>query len=166
VSITVTVTVSGTERRPRFHWPTAAAVWAADVRPLALTALKARAPVGKGPTAGKLRDSIGARIEPSAGRMWVVLYSTDPVARFVVGGTRPHVIMPHARTRGGWTGAYTGRPGVGQHSLHWVAGGGDVFAWKVNHPGTKPDPFPERAIAPLRGLLMERFAKAAQEAML
>jgi hypothetical protein len=173
--MSITMTISGADSSPlrRFHWPTAATAWAEEVAPRSREAVKAMSPVGKGAlrtggTGGKpgaLRDSVSCRNEPSEGRMWVVLYSTVPYAPFVIGGTKPHVIQAHARTRGGWTGPYTGQPGAGSHTLHWVSGGTDFFAMKVNHPGTKPDNFPERAISPLRPWLIERFASACQEAM-
>jgi hypothetical protein len=51
--------------------------------------------------------------------------SDVPYAEFVIGGTSPHPIYPK-----------------NVRALHWD----DIFAAHVNHPGTKPDPFPRRAI--------------------
>lgn len=39
-------------------------------------------------------------------------------------GTKPHVITPKNKK-----------------SLHWKSGGADVFAMRVNHPGTEAQPF-------------------------
>lgn len=168
--MSLTMTVSGADRRLKFDWGTAASTWAAGAAPRAQTALKIMAPVSKanstGPKPGRLRESISERREPSAGAMMVVLYSTMPYAKYVIGGTRPHVIRAQARTRGGWTGPYTGLPGPGSHTLHWIgADGGDVFRMQVHHPGTKPDNFPERALMPLQAMFSELFARAVQEAM-
>ena len=50
-------------------------------------------------------------------------------SKFVIPGTRAHVITPrHAK------------------ALRFVVGGKVVFTQRVNHPGTKPNPFPEKAI--------------------
>lgn len=58
--------------------------------------------------------------------------STDnrgPIATYVIRGTRAHPIDP-----------------VNARMLHWVdAGGGDVFAGHVDHPGTVANPFQIRA---------------------
>ena len=174
--MSMTMTVSGADRSPlrRFSWPEAAAAWGSRVGPVARGAVALAAPLGKGTPGtagmgghvpGTLRKSISVRNEASDGAMLVVVYSTAPYAGFVTGGTRPHVIKPRARTRGGWTGPYTGGSGAGSHSLHWVSGGADVFAAQVNHPGTKPDNFPERGLAPFKPLLAQYFATAVQEAM-
>lgn len=151
--MSITVAVSGSDRRLRFDWPRAAAVWAAEAGPLARAAVRSRAPVSKqaaqrGRTPGTLRDSIASRSEGGAGQMLVVLYSTDRVARFVIGGTRPHPIAARNAS-----------------ALHWQDASGDRFARSVRHPGTRPNPFPERALKPLEPVLMERFARAAKEAM-
>lgn len=99
-----------------------ARVWARVV-----TAELAReAPVGQGENAGALRDSIGEpAIESGAGRVSMTWTSAVPYAPFVIEGTSPHPIYP-----------------VNVRALHWD----DVFAAHVNHPGTKPNPFPERVI--------------------
>lgn len=53
---------------------------------------------------------------------------------FVRGGTAPHVIRPRKA-----------------HALHFQVGGQDVFAMKVNHPGTQPNPYHVRALNQVRG---------------
>jgi len=53
----------------------------------------------------------------------------EVVIKTILFGSRRHVIEP--KKRGGW--------------LHWVGGGEDHFAKRVNHPGTKPNDFMQRA---------------------
>jgi len=99
---------------------------------------------------GKLRQDITFREERAPGSYMIVFYSTLAYARFVLGGTAPHVIT--ARNA---------------RALRWVAnsGHGPVrFARSVNHPGTKPDPFPERAMPKIGPALGELFARACKEA--
>lgn len=54
--------------------------------------------------------------------------SRAPHARFVIFGTRPHVITPKTR-----------------RALRWVGPRGFVFAKKVNHPGYRGDDYMMRA---------------------
>lgn len=84
------------------------------------------APVGQGEDAGALRDSIhDPAIESGGGRVSMTWSSDVPYAPFVIEGTAPHPIYPK-----------------NVRALHWD----DVFALHVQHPGTKPDPFPQHAI--------------------
>lgn len=151
--MSMTLTVSGTDRQLRFNWAEAARIWAGSVTPEAVSAVKAMAPVSKSldpaaPKPGRLRDSVSARTEEADASLMVVLYSTVPYAPFVINATRPHTITArNART------------------LHWVDEGGDHFARSVNHPGTKANPFPERALTGMEPLLASRFSDAIKEAL-
>lgn len=60
----------------------------------------------------------------------VTVYCDHPAIIYVSKGTRPHVIMPS-----------------GKKALRFSMGGETVFAMRVNHPGTKPDPFMIKAMA-------------------
>lgn len=63
-----------------------------------------------------------------------VILSTSvpqPLGTWIVGGTQPHTIVPRG----------SGYP------LRFVVGGQAVYTYRVNHPGTKPNPFPTRANA-------------------
>jgi hypothetical protein len=133
----------------RFSWTKAAVAWSDEAGPIVREALKEKAPVGKGPRAGRLRDAIRYQRETS-GVAGVTLYflSNTPYTPYVLHGTRAHPIAARAA-----------------RSLHWVGPQGDVFRRRVNHPGTKPNPFPERAVLPLEALLRERFRAAIEEAM-
>ncbi len=66
---------------------------------------------------------------------------------FVIGGTRPHVIEAK----------------VGQ-ALHffWVQAGGFVFFKSIQHPGTKANPFIDRALETTEGRVDE-FAEIAMK---
>ena len=79
---------------------------------------------------GRLRSSI--RAEPPrifSLRGSVTVGSDLEYAAMVNDGTRPHVIRPRAK-----------------QVLRFQVGGRTVFAKVVNHPGTKPNPFLDRAL--------------------
>jgi HK97 gp10 family phage protein len=63
-------------------------------------------------------------------------------AVFVVNGTAPHEIRP-----------------VNASVLAFEAGGGVVFTRLVRHPGTKPNPFMQRAVESAREKVEETFAE-------
>ncbi len=54
----------------------------------------------------------------------------QPLGKWIRGGTKPHTIQPKG-------------PG---YPLRWEKGGQVFFAMKVFHPGTKPNPYDERAL--------------------
>jgi len=73
---------------------------------------------------GRLRDSITARGSGLKRGIYGLFYG-----RYVVEGTKPHTIRPtHGRV------------------LRFEVAGGVVYATSVQHPGTKPNPFPQRAV--------------------
>lgn len=147
--MTLTVRVTGAQHSPlsHFNWRVAAIRWAEKVEPLVKDRLRQAAPVGKGPGAGRLKDSI--RSERAAGAASVVLTFTAnvPYAGFVLEGTGPHDIRPR-----------------NTQALHWTGPSGPMFARLVHHPGTRPNPFPERAIRPLEPAIQAalRLAISAQ----
>lgn len=79
---------------------------------------------------GKLRNSIVVRPGATTSRLgWSVVADTD-YALAVEKGSRPHTIVPR-------------RAAV----LRFPSkSGGVVYAHSVNHPGTQPNPFMERAL--------------------
>lgn len=145
MTITMTVDRPATTPWGRFRWEEAARIWAREASPLGLQLLRANAPF----RTGAFRQSITARSEPGPASWMIVYYSTLSYARFILDGSRPHVIA--ARNA---------------KVLHWLGPGGigDHFARQVKHPGTKPNPFPERlgAAGPAFARL---FAEAVKEAM-
>jgi hypothetical protein len=80
--------------------------------------------------------------------------SAKPIGHYIILGTRPHKIAP----RGAkalyffWTkvGVYTVVPKAGGFKTHMA--GGKLWIGKgfVQHPGTKPNPFPARALEHLK----------------
>lgn len=80
---------------------------------------------------GRLRDSIQVRQSRDVKGRYSVGYeveATAPYSVFVHEGTRPHEITP-----------------VNASVLAFDVGGTTVFAHRVNHPGTKANPFLVRA---------------------
>jgi hypothetical protein len=148
VSISVRTSTSGSPLS-RFEWSVLAARWADEVGPLVRTAIKEKAPEGKGPGAGRLKRSIRYQRHLLGGGSRVSLEFTanTPYAGFVLRGTPPHEIRPNAA-----------------RMLHWTESDGHGrFARVVHHPGTRANKFPERAIVPMLPLIQERFRIAVTE---
>jgi hypothetical protein len=126
VSVTVTLTGGGPSALGRFKWQAAAVRWADTVGPIGRTALRARAPRGKGQRAGRFAMSIRYARRSTGGLSVEVRYTANtPYARYVIEPTRPHKITAKAARR-----------------LHFVdAQGKDHFPVSVNHPGTKGNDF-------------------------
>jgi hypothetical protein len=78
---------------------------------------------------GRLANSIEYHM---AGHSLIVA-AHAPYAAYVELGTRPHVILPR-----------------NAQALRWYGPDGAVFAKRVNHPGTKPEPFLRRALYTVR----------------
>jgi hypothetical protein len=141
------VTVS----RPRrslfgpYRAKTIAAAWAAEVGPMVLAALKEKSPVAK-ENGGRLRDSIRNEQANTPGGVTLTFTAQVPYAKWVLEGTAPHEIRPREKRALFWPGAD-----------HPVA--------VVNHPGTQPNRFPERAITPLIPVIRARYKEIAVEAM-
>lgn len=93
---------------------------------------------------GQLRDSIYNQRHISARSADILIKSNVPQARFVTQGTKPHDIYP-----------------VNARVLHWEDSFGDHFAMHVWHPGTKPNPFPQRGAATIKHELARAIQMAA-----
>lgn len=100
--------------------------WIDEASPTLIAALKTEAPYGKDRGEPHLRDRIYSERHTSIGRA-TAIFETDrsPVAKFVLGGTKPHDI-----------------PGAFGYPLPFGIGG--RFEGKF-HPGTKANPFNLRA---------------------
>jgi HK97 gp10 family phage protein len=147
MSLGVRVQRPGRDPLRRFEWTRLAVRWADEVGPLTRTALKAKAPVGKGQGAGRLRDSIRYQRRTLGGAVVLEFTANTPYAKYVLSGTSAHEIRPKAA-----------------RVLHWVdASGNDRFAAAVRHPGTKPNRFPEKAVLPLLPLIQRRFKEIVTE---
>jgi Bacteriophage HK97-gp10, putative tail-component len=135
----------------RFSWTRAAVEWADEAGPMALAALKAEAPVGKtdlsGRKGGRLRDSIRYERETAVGSVTMIFTANVPYAGYVIEGTGPHVISASAA-----------------RFLRYEGSDGQfTYSRQVQHPGTKANPFPERALGGLAAeKLREWFADAVQ----
>jgi hypothetical protein len=76
-----------------------------------------------------LTKSIGGRVMSSdSGGAEGIFEATAEHASHVEEGTPPHEILPRSK-----------------RALHWNTGSGDVFAGRVEHPGTQAQPFMEPA---------------------
>jgi hypothetical protein len=89
---------------------------------------KNQAPMGSGPTAGRLKRSIKVyRHQRYTKGQTIRIGTSVPYAKYVHEGTRPHIITPN-RADG---------------ALVFVPKGGTrvVITKKVNHPGSRPNRF-------------------------
>lgn len=82
---------------------------------------------------GEFKRGIRYRTFTSGDEVGFSISTPQPLGRFIVGGTAAHVILPR-----------------GNYPLRFEIGGTVIFARKVNHPGTQPNPFNERAAARIR----------------
>lgn len=99
-------------------------------RGLLISMVKAEAPV----QTGRLLKGISGRTLSNPTR--TIVTSSAPYTKYVIGGTRPHMIYPR-----------------NARALSFTIGGRRVFASRVQHPGTKPNPFHERAFKKAGGLV-------------
>jgi hypothetical protein len=145
--VSMTMSVSGADKSLEFDFEAAAGAWAGAVAEPATAIMKARAPF----RTGALRQGIGSRVESAPGSVSVVIYGTASYLPFILGGTKPHVIQ--ARNA---------------RALRWMGSGGIGvnFAQRVNHPGTKPNEFPEEAMGAIEPFIVSEFADAMQEALI
>lgn len=127
--MTFSVKISNNRRVTRPQWRDAAESWVAQVEPLGESALRATAPVSQGKNGGMLRKSIRGGHAISAASAVITYVAVDYV-RFVIDGTVAHDIRPRNKRALFWEGA--------EHPVGLV-----------HHPGTKPNDFVERALAPL-----------------
>lgn len=130
----ISLTVEKADQRlsTRWRWESVATKWAVETGEVLEHAIKREAPVSKKPTAGQLRDSISYRPRVTASSANVEFMSRAPYARYVINGTPAHTIVPrNARV------------------LRWQQGGAWIYRQRVNHPGARANPFPEKAIRPL-----------------
>jgi HK97 gp10 family phage protein len=145
---------SGGAPMSRFNWMRTAVGWADEAGPMMRTALKAEAPVGTGPRSGRLRTSIRYERNVRAGSVTMTFTANTPYAKYVLEGTREHDIYP-----------------VAARYLHFIGKRGPVFVGPrgsgahVHHPGTKPNPFPQRALGPMEPMLQRTFRQALETAL-
>lgn len=134
----------------RFSWARASTAFADTAQPLVRDALKAKAPIGQGPRAGRLKKSIRSQRKTSVGEGLLEIQFTAhvPYIEYVLDGTRPHTITPKAA-----------------RALHWQGTGGSMFAKRVQHPGTRANHFNLRAVVPLGPELQKLFEAAVKAAM-
>jgi hypothetical protein len=91
---------------------------------------------------GRLRTSIEKKVE----RTKAFIGPIAPYAPYVESGTRPHEIRP-----------------VRARALRFVIGTEVVFAMRVQHPGTRPQPFVRETAAKLLNEISILWEKAFRE---
>lgn len=139
--MTFTMTVKTKNKLTGGELEVALNTWAAEVGPVIATEIRRRAPLSPKEGGGRLRSSIRYEQRGQGAGLQLRYLSDAPYARVVTDGSRAHRIEPR-----------------NARALHWMEGGRDVFARSVNHPGTRPNPFPRKALQALRPWIMERLA--------
>jgi HK97 gp10 family phage protein len=91
----------------------------------------------------RLRDSIHLEMAETETSVTGTVGTNVSYARFVHDGTAPHVIEAKSAP-----------------ALHFFMGGAEVFARRVNHPGTKPRPFLTSTLAEREAQIRARLAAA------
>jgi len=100
---------------------------------------------------GAFRKGIGYRINQTSPLVIQgETFAPEPLATFIKGGTKPHDILP----RRGNVLAFFWADGP--------RGPGTYFFPKVHHPGTKANPYHERALQRWRPIAKEVLAKMAK----
>lgn len=135
----------------RFKFLNAAKTWADVIGPRVNSELQAKAPKAPGPGSGKLAHSIRYERHVTAESVQVRFISNVPYASYVIDGTDPHVIRPTAA-----------------RALRWMwyghAPGAIAFAKFVNHPGTKPNPFPQEVLGEMAPMIQQALREAMSAA--
>lgn len=113
---------------------------------------KEEAPEGK---TGRFKESIRYRTDEHGSEITLRAYSAQPLGTFIIGGTKAHKIQ--AKSSGGalyffWprVGMYTVVPRSDGFKTHEAGGKLWIGKGYVDHPGTKPNPFHQRAYESLR----------------
>lgn len=126
----------------RFSFLRATSRWIEEVAPEIEVSIAEEAPV----RSGRLRDSITHRKRFGISGVAVEFGSDVPYARYVEEGTPPHII----RARNARYLRFQGRSGD------------IVHAAQVNHPGTRPNPFAQRAVERVMPEIKGRFEEEVE----
>lgn len=120
-------------------------LWADTIAPVLTQMLIDEAPV----RTGRLRTSIKDQVITVSGGVSLQFHSDVPYVPFVISGTQPHDIYP-----------------VNAKALAWHdQSGAQHFAAMVHHPGTKPNPFPQRALEKTRAAIIASYTEAIGKVM-
>lgn len=89
-----------------------------------------------------MRSRTTVRATPTVSGYQIEAVADTPYARFVADGTRPHTIRPRTA-----------------RALRFQVGGKTVFAMRVNHPGTQPNPWFRNAFTKANRTLRSRWGR-------
>lgn len=97
---------------------------------------------------GEMAESIDHTLVDESEKQFRIEWSAHvPWAAYVVRGTSPHRIVPH-----------------GPYPLRWTDADGLHQALAVNHPGARPNAFPDRVLEEQKESMVEDFSEAVAEA--
>lgn len=96
---------------------------------------------------GETERSVERRTYQNGDSIEGEVFSRNKIAIFLAKGTRPHIIVPRRKK-----------------ALRWADNSRFIFAKKVHHPGTKGDPFLEKALEKEQSGIITRFKAAIMRA--
>lgn len=132
-----------------------------EARPLLRTVQLKAVAEAKALVARKTGHTARTIVPGSTGPTFTIVEAAG-AARWLEFGTRPHVIRPRRARSLSWPADAGGRRLSGRAR---TASGRRIFARKVNHPGTKAQPFlVPGAVAAIRSVGMDSIVKAWNEA--
>ena len=144
--LSMSVKITGKQGISNIALPKALSIWEAEMAPALLAEIRRRAPISPTENGGRLRDSITVTRRSTASGIEARFTSSAPYAKYVESGTAPHRIEPRQAL-----------------ALHWQDRGRNVFAARVNHPGTKANPFVRNAIQAMMPLMKQRLRTQAEQ---
>lgn len=97
---------------------------------------------------GRLGKSVEKAMTGNASGVVFLNEAVAPHAAAIHDGSRPHVILPRNKKL-----------------LRWASNGRFIRALKVNHPGTRPDPFLHRAADSMAPMVQTRLELGVEEAL-
>lgn len=148
MSMTFTIEKGDQRFGTRWRWESTATKWALETGTVLTDAIQRAAPIGERPDSGKLRDSISFKPKISATSASVEFTSRVPYASYVINGTPAHIIVPRTA-----------------RVLRWQQGGQWIYRQRVNHPGARANPFPEKAVKPLVPWVSRKMRNLVVESM-
>lgn len=119
--------------------------WGDATGPYVRSVLKERTPV----VTGRMKESERYARTGFAAGIRLEWRAYTPYAKYVIHGTRPHIIEAKAARYLRW----------------WDSGGGVHFAKRVHHPGNKPNPFPQEVLDAVKAEVMHDLHERLNEAL-
>lgn len=145
MSVSVQAKWEGGEPLRHFSVLKAMTAWGDATGPYVRSLLKERTPV----VTGRMKESERYARTGYAAGIRLEWWAHTPYAKYVIYGTRPHIIEARAA-----------------RYLHWYsASGGEHFAKRVKHPGNRPNPFPQEVMDAVKHEVVQDLRNRISDAL-